>query len=139
MAVENNECIIATTYRSDLIKEIKRWASRLDPDKRSLIVFVPGLFENRETVFLAPDGSKKGWGHDQTIQDLRDELIRLIKTFNYEDGSNPFRWVECGYGDYGQAILRGNCKNLLSEENYYGSDQINSTTNRSAEKQQDKS
>ena len=37
---------------------------------------------------------------------------------NYSDGSNPWDWIEVGYGEYGQAILRGNNKNCYSDSEY---------------------
>ena len=39
---------------------------------------------------------------------------------NYDDGSNPWSFVEVGYGEFGQKVLRGNCKNCYDDSEYVG-------------------
>ena len=62
------------------------------------------------TVILAPDGSKEGWSDSDTGDRLREEFIEYLGTYNYEDDSSPWDWVEVEYGEYGQKVLRGNKK-----------------------------
>jgi len=118
MGVENNECVIATTWNSEAMGNIKQWVLTLSEQEQSLFVFVPGLTNGKETLFLAPSGSKKGWDMDKEVKHLRDVIISYIKLYDYEDGSSPFTWVEVGYGEYGQKVLRGNCKNVYGDEDY---------------------
>lgn len=75
-----------------------------------MFAFVPGLVNAKETVILAPDGSKKNCDIADRIANLRDKFVKYIKTFDYEDGSNPFAYIEVGYGEFGQKVLRGNCR-----------------------------
>lgn len=118
MGVENNECVVATTWNHDAMAKVKEWVSTLNHCERSLFAFVPSIVNGKETLFLAPDGSKKGWGTARQGEALRDKLITLLDSFNYEDGSNPFDYVEVGYGEFGQKVLRGNCENMYSDEPY---------------------
>ncbi len=118
MGVENNECVIATTWNNEAMLKVKSWVKDLSKSDRSLFTFIPTLTNAKETLFMAPDGSKKGWPQARHGEGLRERLIELLKTFDYEDGSNPFDWVEVGYGEYGQKVLRGNCKNMYSDAPY---------------------
>ena len=118
MGVENNECVIATTWDKKSMDNIKGWVTILRDEWQELFVFVPGLVNSKETVFLAPCGSKKDWEEDKDIEGLRNLFIERLASFNYEDGSNPFDWVEVGYGEFGQKVLRGNCTNCYDDRDY---------------------
>lgn len=118
MGVENNECVVATTWNHDAMEKVKKWALTLREQEQSLFAFLPSLANRKKTLFLAPDGSKKGWSYAEQGEALRNKLIELLSSFDYEDGSNPFDWVEVGYGEFGQKVLRGNCKNMYGDEPY---------------------
>ena len=118
MGIENNECVVATTWNQEAVKEIEKWVATLDESLACLFAFVNGTCNNKTTIFLAPCGSKKGWDEDEKLCLLRDMFIKQFDKFDYDDGSNPFDWVEIGYGEYGQKILRGNCRNLYSDLDY---------------------
>lgn len=121
MGIENNEAVIATTWNAEAMQKVKDWVGLLAEVDRPLFAFVPSKVNSKETLFMGPDGSKKGWADSQHGEKLRNTLIELLETFNYEDGSNPFDWVEVGYGEFGQMVLRGNCKNMYSDEPYRSS------------------
>ena len=118
MGVKNNECVIATTWSKNDMQKVKDWVDELSRDDQSLFCFIPSLVNNKITLFLAPDGSKKGWDTAEHGEALRNLLIELLKTFDDDDGSNPFEWVEVGYGEFGQEVLRGNCDNMYSNKPY---------------------
>lgn len=118
MGVENNECVVATGWDKEKISTVKKWIDTLPDDVQSLFAFVPALCNGKETIILAPCGSKKGWDEDKRLEEIRNQFIQLIETFNYEDGSNSFDWVEVGYGEYGQKVLRGNCVNCYNDNEY---------------------
>jgi len=119
MGVENNECVIATTWSNSHMEKVKKWVVTLPDNEQSLFAFIPSLHNQKQTLFMAPDGSKKGWPEAKRGQNLRDNLMKFLETFCYEDGSNPFSFVEVGYGEYGQNILCGNCTNLMNSDDYY--------------------
>jgi hypothetical protein len=118
MGVENNECVIATTWDDKSISKVRRWIDNLPEQRKKLFVFVPTLANGKTTILLAPDGSKKGFDIANETEKLRDSFVSLLESFAYEDGSNPFDFVEVGYGEFGQTVLRGNCKNMYGDERY---------------------
>jgi hypothetical protein len=120
MGVENNECVIATTWDEDAVTKIRAWISNLPSDQKQLFAVVPSIVNGKQTIFLAPDGSKKGWDEAERGEALRDQFIEQLKRFDYNDGSNPFSFVEIGYGEFGQKVLRGNCKNQYGDTEYAG-------------------
>lgn len=48
---------------------------------------------------LFPDGSKEGWPESDSGDSLRDEVVRILEGFRYEDGSSPLAWVEVQFAD----------------------------------------
>lgn len=52
-----------------------------------------------KTVFVGPDGSKEGWSDSHRGDERRAALLTWIRAQSYEDGSNPYSWVELQYGD----------------------------------------
>jgi len=118
MGVENNECVIAVTWNDNAVKVVSDFVDGLPKEYQRLVAFIPSLVNDKTTVFMAPCGSKKGWQEDKDAQKVRDELIAIISSLDYSDGSNPFDWVEVGFGEYGQKVLRGNCRNVYSDADY---------------------
>ena len=118
MGVENNECVVATTWDRQSMAKVDKWVGELSDKHQSLFAFLPSLADSKETVFLAPDGSKKGWEAAKDGKSLRDDFINFLGSFDNIDGSSPFDWVEVGYGEFGQTILRGNCKNRYDDRPY---------------------
>ena len=111
MGIENNVCIIATTESTAAMEELKSLIEKrmYISNQRCLLTFTPGLINSSETLFFASSGSKVGWSEYILHEMIRNKLVDMLDSFDYEDGSNPFSWVEVSYGDYGQNILRGNC------------------------------
>ena len=118
MGVENNECIIATTEVKESMRAIKVMVCGLSERQQSQFTFAESLCNGKETLFLCPDGSKKGWSEARDGRNLRKKVIEWLETFAYDDGSSPFDWVEVGYGEYGQKVLNGNNKNIHGAEEY---------------------
>ena len=111
MGIENNECIIATTCSEGAIKTIQLWIKQLPEEQQTLFAILPGLVNGKQTIVMAPDGSKKGWETAYNGAKLRTELIAQIVTL-------PFDWVEVGYGEYGQKVLQGNNVNQYNDKVY---------------------
>jgi len=119
MGTINHECVIATTWDQKTMDRAKEWCGNLNDKEKSLFSFTRGLVNLNETLFLAPDCSKKGWETAQKGDELRERLIEFLETFDYEDGSSPWSWVEVGYGEYGQTILKGNNSNCFNDNKEY--------------------
>ena len=120
MGAENNECVIATTWANELVSKIKEWVKDLPEDQQRQFAFIPCVCNGKETIVLGPDGSKKGWKEADRGETLRNNFIEELKKFDYEEGSSPFDFVEVGYGEYGQKVLRGNCINKYDDSEYCG-------------------
>ena len=118
MGLRNHECIIATTWDDDTAEKIKEWVSHIPLSEQELFAFIPSLRNGYTTIFFGPDGSKKGWSISEEIEKRRDEFVNFLGDFSYADGNSPVEWVEVGYGEFGQKVLRGNCKNLRNEKEY---------------------
>ncbi len=118
MGVENNEAVLATTFSTDAMNQVREWVQTRREEHRCLFAFIPCIENGKETVILAPDGSKKCWETAREVACLRECFIDFLKSFNYEDGSNPFDFIEVGYGEFGQKVLRGNNQNMYSSKEY---------------------
>lgn len=119
MGIINHECVIATTWNKDVVTQIKSWVESLADYQRDRFAFIGPVINSYQTIILAPDGSKKGWTEADEGESLRNDFVEKLQSFNYEDGGSPLEWVEVGYGEYGQKVLRGNCKNCYSDSGYH--------------------
>ena len=118
MGVENNEAILATTWNDEVVEKTRSWIKSVDENLQQLFVIVPCICNGKHTILLAPSGSKKGWPEDDRVTELRRNFIAYLNSFNYGDGSSPFDWVEVGWGEFGQKVLRGNNINCYSDAEY---------------------
>ncbi len=119
MGILNNESVLMTTWSRDVILAIEKWIESVSDNLKPLFVIVPCTVDQHSTVILAPCGSKKNWPEDRAFEDIRTKFIEFLGTFDYEDGSSPCSWVEVGYGEYGQKVLRGNNENCYTDSDYY--------------------
>lgn len=108
MGIINHDCVIATSWDNSSVLELDRLAKAANIGP--LVITERNQFGD-QTVMLPPDGSKEGWPDSGEGDNMRDAFVKLIKTFDYEDGSNPFKWVEVSFGEQGQKITRGNNRN----------------------------
>ncbi|NRS20622.1 hypothetical protein HP398_29825 [Brevibacillus sp. HB1.4B] len=51
------------------------------------------------SFFIAPDGSKEGWGESNEGDRLRKELSDYIDSLAYGDGSNSVKFVDVSYDE----------------------------------------
>jgi len=119
MGVENNNVVIATTWNENEVARIKTWVHEIkDKFWESLFIFGPVAINSKTTVVMVPDGSKEGWEESDRGDELRSKFIAEIEKANYGDGSSPWDYVEVGFGEFGQKVLRGNCKNVYGHDGY---------------------
>jgi len=50
------------------------------------------------SFMIGPDGSKEGWATSNEGDKNRKKFIEWIRSFTYDDGSNPIHYVEVSYG-----------------------------------------
>ena len=114
MGTINHNAIIATTWNKSVAKKMQQWCVMMGHIHTSSTDKINGY----TTLFFPPDGSKEGWNESDFGDEVRAHIITRLKEDDYDDGSSPWAWIEVGYGDYGQAVLNGNCKNVFSEQPY---------------------
>lgn len=118
MGTTNHNAIIATTYKDEEIERIKEWRKQ-HIEYRPYFIFGPRATNNYQTVVLVPDGSNEGWQESDAFDALRRDFVFQLEKGNFEDWSSPWSWIEVGFGEYGQKVLRGNCKNAFTDEEYF--------------------
>jgi len=97
-------------------REIENWAMEINME--TAFLFGEEETNGYVTIVLVPNGSKKGWPEAEAGDNLRADFKKKLESYAYEDGSNPFSWVEVGYGEYGQKLLDGNNKNMYNDKEY---------------------
>ncbi len=120
MGVENHNAVLATTWDEKRVDALVLWISGLDDNEQGLFVFSESQINGYSTIILVPDGSKEGWDDSDKGDSLRGKFIARLREDEWEDGSSPWDWIEVGYGEYGQKVLRGNCVNCYSDIKYHG-------------------
>lgn len=109
----NHNAVLATGNSEELAL-ITDWIAKVDERYKKLFVVVPGIGNDFVTVVLVPDGGNELWELSDTLDIIRESFIRMVNELKC------WRWVEVGYGEYGQAITRGNNENKHSREKYAG-------------------
>ena len=117
MGTMNHNAVIATTWDGKEVERIKKFT---ELNNSALFLFSNEVTNGYITVVLVPDGSKEGWEESDDGDDLRERFIKKLEQANYDDGSNPWDWIEVGFGEYGQKVLGGNCKNMYNDSEYAG-------------------
>ena len=89
--------IAVTSSIDELIKEAHTQAKSIFKYRTSEIL-------NSETngyksFFIAPDGSKEGWGESNNGNDKRETFVKWVNEKAYEDGSNSISFCEFFYGE----------------------------------------
>lgn len=119
MGVENHNAVLATTWNRKQESRIMDFIEALAPIDKRLFVWGDSLFNGFATVIMLPDGSKEGWEDSDYYDELRDKFIKQLEACKYSDGSNSWKWIEVGWGEYGQKVIRGNNVNCYSDDEYY--------------------
>ena len=118
MRIINHNAVLATTPYDKCITSITDWISKLDAHEKQLFIISPAQINGYITVIMIPDGSKEMRPESANGDNLRQRFIDRLLTYNYSDGSSPWEFIEVGYGDYGQKVLRGNNVNVCNNKKY---------------------
>lgn len=123
MGVVNHNAIIATTWSDKHAASFQEWVNELSELTQLLILRGESWANGYHTFVVLPDGSQEGWPESDSGDSLRNAVADRLKQDNYheeEDDSSPWDWIEVGFGEFGQKVLRGNCKNCYSDAEYAG-------------------
>lgn len=122
MGVVNHNAVIATIEDYPALDShyavVIEWISSLTHTEQQLFLVGRGWVNGSRTIVLIPDGSKEGWAESDRGNDLRKRFIERLREDDFEDGSCPWRYVEIGFGEFGQAVLRGNNDNCYDDQAY---------------------
>jgi hypothetical protein len=99
MGTIHHNVVIATTWDEKRFKKAIKW---LDKNSTFPYTTLDSNINGYHTIFLGPDGSKEYWASSDHADRLRDKFISFIDHEGFWD------WLEVGYGELGQSILRGN-------------------------------
>jgi len=116
MGTENSEVVIAVVRTDKAAQDIHHWIGT--ESLQNLFTFCQFDINDGETIILNPCGSKKYWEDDLIFGELRNRFIEFLESLKYEDDSSPVSWVEVGFGEFGQKILRGNNVNSYGDKEY---------------------
>jgi hypothetical protein len=108
MGVIQHHSVLAVTPFEEDLKKIKKWVKTLAKEDRRLFLFSKVMFNGYFTVVCVPDGSKEGWERSQEGAEIRYKFVKRLKTH--------WEWVEVSFGEWGQEIREGNCKDKYLEE-----------------------
>jgi hypothetical protein len=121
MSVINHNSIIATTLDKKEFERVAKWIeNNFSPEVIDLFAFKSSLVNGYQTIVMVPDGSNEGWEESNLADEARNEFIAELEKANFSDGSSPWSYVEVGFGEYGQKVLRGNNHNCYSDAPYEG-------------------
>ena len=118
MGIINHNAIIATTWDNKEIKRLKKWIGKLERNDQFHFILGQAFTNSYQTIVLVPDGSKEGWDESERWDNIREKFIKELDKGAYDDGSNSWDYVEIGFGEYGEKILKGNSKNCYNENDY---------------------
>jgi hypothetical protein len=119
MGMINHNVVVATTWSREAEEKVEAFVNSLPLPTRQLFVWTDGLYNGYTTVVMIPDGSKEGHQASDGFDNVRDRFVAELESMDYSDGSSPWQWVEIGYGEFGQKILRGNNCNCYGDGSYY--------------------
>ena len=103
MGTIHHHVVIATTWDKERFEKTIKWLRKEQPDFPHTTL--ESNINGYQTIFVGPDGSKEGWASSDEADKFRDKFINYIQRQRFWD------WVEVGYGELGQRILRGNNEN----------------------------
>lgn len=115
MSVINHNVIIATTWNNDVATKLREW---IEEFRTSLVVEHTSQLNGYQTFVVCPDGSQEGWTDSDSGDHFREMFVQRLLSDNYDDDSSPWAWVEVGFGEFGQKVLRGNNINCYSDKEY---------------------
>jgi len=96
-----HHAIVITGYNRDKVEVIRDEIIALaGRDMTSMVS--PTLYSplnGYATLCIAPDGSKEGWPDSDHGDTFRQQIVALLTSYRYEDGSSPVAWAEVQYGD----------------------------------------
>lgn len=103
MGYLRNHVIIVNSFSKEDIEKVHNKAMELFPELTTELKETP---VNSDYSFaILPDGSKEGWSESDDYDSKRNIFKKFIKTFDYEDGSNPLKVVQVWFDEEGKSNI----------------------------------
>ena len=118
MGVINHNAVLAVTWSAEVAVKIRGWIAAKQVEDKQLFLEHFAPMNGYTTFILCPDGSKEGWEESDRGDALRAAFLEHLGTYDNSDHSSPVEWIEVGFGEFGQKVLRGNCQNLHNDREY---------------------
>lgn len=97
MGYTRHHAIVVSSWDVEKIKLANNKAKEICGSLVSDII--EGKINQVMSFFIAPDGSKEGWGESNLGDSLRGLFVDWINKQAYEDGSNSLGYAELFYAD----------------------------------------
>lgn len=101
-----HNAIVVTSWSKNIIEnahvEIKNNVTL------SISEIIESNFNDYYSFLIAPDGSKEGWADSDFGDEMRDRVIEILDSYQYEDGSNSLKYVEIKYDECPAQVVREN-------------------------------
>lgn len=111
----NHNVILATTCIEEVATRMEQYLTHVSVPCIKDKTWLNGY----RTFVIMPDGGQEDNPPSAGMDGFRNRFIERLREDDYTDGSgSPWVWVEVGYGDYGQKLLRGNNENVAGEKGY---------------------
>ncbi len=114
MGTMQHNTIIATTWSEKHFTAVWDWVQVNAGELLPLFVSGRGIVNDQYTAVMLPDGSKEGWSHSELGDQLRAKFIERLKADAYEDGSNPWDYVDVAFGELGVQVAETNCEDVVN-------------------------
>jgi putative hemolysin len=82
--------IVATTFTKPMATPLYEYCKQLGCS----VTIQESKINGDYTICVGPDGSKSGWEESDVGDQQRKAIKQWLKGQDFEDGSNPYCWVE---------------------------------------------
>jgi hypothetical protein len=90
---------VVTSWNRELLAKAYDFAAS-DADIGPLVSpIIESTINSYWSFFIAPDGSKLGWGHREAADEGRRRVTEWIQAQAYEDGGNSLEWCCVPFGN----------------------------------------
>ena len=98
MGYMKHHSIAVASWKKETIEEAHRLATSIFFENQ-VTPILRTTINQEHSFFIGPDGSKEFWDTSNTGDVMREEFIRSLKKFEYEDGSSSIRYCEFSWAE----------------------------------------
>ena len=99
MGYMRHHAIVVSSWDGALIVKARAKAEKAFSGVTEVSKVTSGAINGYRSFFVAPDGSKEGWGDSDLGDEARDSFILWLRQQVETDGSSCIKWIEVQFGD----------------------------------------